>query len=591
MTKSAVCSQSFSNPIEGKVLDKWMEVDKTLNMLRNTVNTVFRLVDDMVYLSKISHSEWQQDQEFQEEIEAIVIHNSIKSLQDELKTQVCSSENISQLMYKISSLRLELDFISRSLSSFELGYLPCHGSHESGEEWNSSWKDNVNQKCSNHISLPTSLQEENDKFEPKISALDRMDSAQLKHMSSDELISLFITEMVNMKRNHESMLQEKTEAYFSLRRELLKRGPLSVRKDKEFDSLKKKIPEVIVMLDGILKEKKELPVSYEDSMNIHILKDRLDAMLSENCQLKELLANKREEVKSLSSQVSDATDRISHHSLTEADLFEEARKCDVKDSDMKFRFMQDICGTIFREAVKDAEATMEWGITKSDMEYIIVQDICRIIYKEAVKDAQAAINIIKAEYEKERLETEEKEQLKQEKLSLLKLLAEKEKLAMEIESTLMKEKECCELVCQELNQLKDCVNQQERLISESFMELDLCKSRFEEALEFIGQYEGEINKLDQKLKLAMEELCVAAEERRALHAAIQVKEDTITLVKFKERECRKEMESIISSIEGLSKAFVDFECQLTNNVEQNILRYLLTITLFYFYLINLFLFI
>ncbi|XP_042520688.1 WPP domain-associated protein-like isoform X2 [Macadamia integrifolia] len=588
--KSAVGSQGLGNHIQRKVYDKWEEVDETINMLRNTVNTVFYRVDDIAYLSKTSHSEWQQDQEFQEEIEAIVIQNSIKSLQEELNIHVCSSENISQLMNEISSLREELGFISRSLSSFELGYLPCHGSHESGEECNATRNDSVNQNVCNHISLPASLQMENDKLEPKSSVLDRMDSAQLKCMSSDELISLFKAEMVNMKRNHESMLQQKTEAYFSLWRELLKRGPLSVRKDKEFDSLKKKIPEVIVKLDDILNKKKEFTVSYEDSMNIHILKDRVNAMLSENHQLKELLANKREEVKSLSSQVPGATDKISHRSLTGADLFEEARKWDVEDSDLKFRVMQDIYGTIFREAVKDAEATVDWGITNSDMEYIIMQDICRIIYKDAVKDTQAVVNIIKAEYENEnkrrvsletmlletrkalRLGTEEKEQLKQEKLSLSKLLAEKEKLALEIESALMKEKECSELVCQEFNLLKDCVNQQERLISESFTELDLSKSRFEEALEFIGQYEGGIMKLDQKLKLAMEELCVADEERRALHGAIQAKEGTITLAEFKEREHRKEMESIILSIEGLSKAFVDFESQLTKNVAQNTLR-------------------
>ncbi|XP_043701944.1 WPP domain-associated protein [Telopea speciosissima] len=621
-TMLGVGTQRVGGHIQGNVEDKWEEVDKTLNLLRSIVNTVLDQVDDVVYLSKTSHSEWQQEQEFQEEIEAMVIQNSIKSLQEELKIEVCIGENIKQLVNEISSLRQELDFISKSLFSSESGYLPCHGSHESAEEWNASSKDNINQKASNHISLPSSLQKENGKLEPKSSSLDRMDSAELKHRSIDELIIFFQGEMAIMKRNHESMLQEKTEAYFSLRREFLKeRGPLSLRRDKVFDSLKKKIPEVILKLDGLLKEKKELPVSYEDSMSIRFLKDRLDALHSENRLLKDLLANKREEVKCLSSQVSDATDKMSHHSLMEVDLLEETRKlncvmedfkmdvsvreeinicilrdvvrkfkCDVEDSDTKFRVMQDICKIIFRESIKDAEAMMEWGITDSDMEYIIMQEVCGTIHREAVKNAQAAINLIKAEYEKENgkivcleatfletkkalsLETEEKEQLKQDKLSLLTVVAEKEKLAEEIESAMIKEKKCYELVCQEIDQLKDHVNQQERLISESNKESDTTKSKFEEALKRIGQYKGEISKLDQNLKLAMEKLSLAEGERRDLHAAIQEKQATISLLNSKEREQRKEMKCIMISIEGLSKAVADFECRLTKNVEQNSLR-------------------
>ncbi|KAJ4981137.1 hypothetical protein NE237_031974 [Protea cynaroides] len=617
-TMSGVGSQR----VGGNIDDKWGEMDKTIDKLRIIVNSVFHQFHDMVYLSKTSFSEWQQHQKFQEEIEALVIQNSIKSLQKELKVQVCSGENINQLINEISSLRQELDFISKYLSSFESGHLPCHGSHETVEEWNATLKDNFNQKVSNHISLPSSPQEENGKIDPKSSSLGRMDSAQLKHMPKDELISFFKAEMAKMKRNHESMLQEKTEAYFSLRREILReRGPLSLRKDKEFDSLRKKIPEVILKLNGILKEKKELPVSYEDSMNIRILRDRIDALHSENRLLKDLLANKREEATCLSSQVSDTTDKMSHHSLTEADLVEETKKLkcviedlkmdvsvreeinicilrdvfrklqwDVEDSDTKFRIMQDICAIIFREAVKDADAMMEWGITDSDVEYIIMQEICGIIHREAVKDAQAAVGLINAEYEKEkgnivcleakllgtkkvlRLETEEKEQLKQEKISLSKLMAEKEQLVLEMESQLMKEKECSELVFQERSQLKDHVNQQEKLLAESRRESCSTKSKFEEAIKRIDQYEGQIGQLDQKFKLAMKELTVADEERRGLHAAIQEKQSTISLVRSKEREHRKEMESIMFSIGGLSKAAAEFLCRLSKTVEQNSLR-------------------
>ncbi|OVA05849.1 hypothetical protein BVC80_8409g2 [Macleaya cordata] len=619
-----------SGTLQGKGSEKWVEIDKSLSDLKNIIMKVCDRVDSMVYLSKTSLCEWRQEREFQEELEAIVIQNSIRSLHDqfeaklwEQKAQICGSQSINQLakINELSSLRDELDAISKSLSSSETGMLLSQGSYDSED---TKRKDHFHRKVlSNHISAPSSLTEGNGKHESNRTTLETMDSAQLKHMSKDELINYFKTEMTKMKRNNESVVQDITEKYFSLKREFLKeRDPSSpLRKDKEFDSLRKKIPEVILKLDDILMESEKLPVVYDNAENLCGLKGRLDTLLSENRRLKDSLSNKRREVKSLSAQVSDAANKMSHHSLAEANLLKQIRKlkCDiedtkieisvreeihkcilrdmigkikwhVEDSRMESVAVREICEIVLREALMDPKATIEWGVEDSDMESITMQEMCGIIFREAIKDAEATINMMKMEYEKEHerrvsleasllesektlsLEIKEKEWLKQEMLLISASMEEKEKLALEAGSTLMKEKEHFDLICQELNRLRDQVSQQERLISESSMESNLINSKLEAASDQMRLYDEQISKLDQKLKLAMKDLKLANEETKLLHDIIQEKQNVILSLEGKEMEHKKQIESIITTVQRLSKTAADFERRAVEDVEKNNLR-------------------
>ncbi|KAL6332312.1 hypothetical protein AAG906_004876 [Vitis piasezkii] len=601
--------------LQEKASEKWTDVDKTIDTLMTTLDTVYEQVNNIVYLSKASVSEWLQDWEFQGEIEAMVIEHSIRSLREEFEERLwnqnahfCGNGSVywPEKMKEISRLRQELDAISKMLSTSEFGQIISHGSCEIGEEWNNTkGTDHFHRKVlSNHVSPATSVWEGNGKHEEsKTSMPENLESSSLlKHMSKEELFNHFKTEMTKMRRNHESQVQEMAEQYISLKGKFLKeRGSsLPLRKDKEFDAMRKKIPEVILKLDDILVENEKLPAFSNNAESLGSLKDRLDTLLSENHQLRDSLTDRKKEVRYLSTQLSVAAEKMSQHSLAEA-KFEDVNKCilsevtnqikcDTEESNMESTLMQQIYEVILREAAQNAETTSKYEIEDSDLEFIIMQWLSAIIYREAMKDAEAKLNIMNVKYDREnearvsieikvvekekalRLEFDEKERLKQEIILLEASLEEKERSALEIADALVKEKEQFELASQELNNLREHTNQQQIFISESSHEADITKGNLVEALEQIDLQKVEICELKQKLEITRKELGETDEQRRMLLAVAQETQNALSLVEAREREHSKQMESIIVFMNGLSKVMAEFEGRVEKDIKRNSFR-------------------
>ncbi|CAL5346429.1 unnamed protein product [Camellia sinensis] len=563
-------------------------VDKRLNTLKTTVDTICTQADDMVHLAKASLCECQQEQEFQREVETMVIRSSIMSIHDEFEDKLrdqnahlCGSQSMNWLerINEVSNLRKELDVILKSLSNAETGQLISHGSHD---------MDHFHHKAlSNHVLPSTSILDGNGKLEESKNGMpDNWDAAQLKHMSKDELVNYFNSMITKMRRNHESKVQELTEVYFGLKRDYLKMkekgkikekgSSLPLQKDTDLDILRKKIPEVILKLDDILVENEKIATLSNNVESLGNLKDRLNGLLSENRQLKESLAYKRKEVKCLSSQASDASDRMSHHASKEANLLklisnlkadakdaeiealvsEEVYKCvlrevtaqinrDTEELALQSIAMQEVYEIIYREASQDAEATSKSEIGDSDIESLVMQGLCGVIFKEAIKDAQSQINNLNRKY-----------------------LHENEiRVSLEL-----KNEEESRLMIEENNNLKDQASLLQTLVSERSKELDLTKGELEEVLEQIDVDKVEMNKLNQKLELKTNEFREADEQRNWLMAVIQEKQNAILLLGVKENEQSKQMQEIIVLVHGLSKAFSDFERQAAEGIEKNNLR-------------------
>ncbi|THG04065.1 WPP domain-associated protein [Camellia sinensis] len=563
-------------------------VDKRLNTLKTTVDTICTQADDMVHLAKASLCECQQEQEFQREVETMVIRSSIMSIHDEFEDKLrdqnahlCGSQSMNWLerINEVSNLRKELDVILKSLSNAETGQLISHGSHD---------MDHFHHKAlSNHVLPSTSILDGNGKLEESKNGMpDNWDAAQLKHMSKDELVNYFNSMITKMRRNHESKVQELTEVYFGLKRDYLKMkekgkikekgSSLPLQKDTDLDILRKKIPEVILKLDDILVENEKIATLSNNVESLGNLKDRLNGLLSENRQLKESLAYKRKEVKCLSSQASDASDRMSHHASKEANLLklisnlkadakdaeiealvsEEVYKCvlrevtaqinrDTEELALQSIAMQEVYEIIYREASQDAEATSKSEIGDSDIESLVMQGLCGVIFKEAIKDAQSQINNLYRKY-----------------------LHENEiRVSLEL-----KNEEESRLMIEENNNLKDQASLLQTLVSERSKELDLTKGELEEVLEQIDVDKVEMNKLNQKLELKTNEFREADEQRNWLMAVIQEKQNAILLLGVKENEQSKQMQEIIVLVHGLSKAFSDFERQAAEGIEKNNLR-------------------
>lgn len=572
--------------------EKWIYLDKAFESLKDTLDIFCRRMLVMGQLPEASLSEWQQEQEFRSEIERMVISNGIWGLQQDFEQKLwdlydSERRNCFNQHKEISSLRQELDSVFKMLSVSEAGHLLSHGSLENTEEW-------CHNKRADHFHvnlsmdhLPPSTTEENGKQEEStINKPENVDSASLKHMSREDLV----TYITKMRRNHESQVQEKTEENFRLRRELLnlkERGSsFPLKKDKELEMLKKKIPNVISKLDEILVGNEKVHQFSENIESLSSLKDRLNFLQSENHQLKDTLSDKKKEFKSLSSHLSAAVERLSQQQLIEKNLLQtiakleddvgdahaqvsviqDVYKCFFEDIVSEFRCItQEIYEVIFKEASHSAQASSGFQIEEADMESTVMQgllDINHIIFKETLVNADEAL----------KSEVAEKEKLKYEMLMLKSVVEEKEKLIQGAADALVQEKQKTEVASEQLNSLRAEIVVKHELIAENSKELDITKGNLVAALEEIKQYKERMHQLHQNLEQKTNKLTETDEERSILCALTQKQEEALKQIEAKERESKKQMESTINLSQKLLAMFTDFEARVNKDISRNCLR-------------------
>lgn len=608
-----------------KESEGWVDVNRILDSLKMTLENICYQADDMIRLSKSTLIQWHWERNLQEELESMVMHSSIQTIQEEFEQKLWSenalltgSQSVDWIkkFSQISDVRKELDALLKSLSYPEREQLPSHGSHDA---------DHFHRKAlNNHINSSTSLRDGNGILEDsRTDVPENYEAAQLKHLNKEQLVGHFNNVITKLRRDHESTVQQLTEEYFSLKREYLKERDSSLphKKDKEFDLLRKKIPEVILKLDDILVENDKPPASNSNIESFHDLKDGLHGLLSENHQLRDSLRDKKNEVKLLSSQVADAAEKSLQHSIVEANMhkkignlisaLEDARieaavvedvykcvvseiggcmKCETEESDLKFLIMEQVYDIVLNGVVGKAEVAPTFEFEDSELQSLIAQGIYDVVFRESLKDAvekldkwydkyliesqsRRSLEVKAAEKENQlKSEIEHHERLKQEVAVLANSLQEKEKFAMDISTRLTKEREQLELATQELYNLRTDANQQKLLVSQSSNELELVRGQLAEASSQIEADKVEIEKLNKKLEEAHQDLEEVDKQRKMQLALNQEKHASLLLLESKERELRSQMEAIIVDTLGLSKMLADFECKVTGKIKANNLR-------------------
>lgn len=612
------------------VSERLIGVDSTFNGLQSTLDSFFSQLKDMVHISKTSLREMQQEWELRAEIEAIVTTDYIRSLHSEFERKLwdlnsyshgCENHwSLKKIKEITAPLREELVVLSNLLSGDDNGHLISQVSLEDGEECLINKRtDHLNRKLSGNHLLSASPWEASGKHDELIiTRPENLDPAQLKHMGRDELISYFKTEMTKMKRFHESKIQEKTEEVFSLKREYMKdRGlSLTVRKDKEFEGLKRKIPEVLLKLDDILMESNTVPQSNGDAVSFGTMRERLEDLLTENHWLRGVLSDKKKEVKCLLSQISNDAKQISSHSSAEAKLFEMIGNLSCKREDAQIEatisevvyicvikemmaYIHHISGNLYaqkniREDVHEiahvAECSCQSEFENLNTESAILQGLDGMIFAEVLKDVKEKlchsndlyINEMKlrASLEWEAMERErsleskisENEKLKQETTQLALLVEEKEKLAQETANELSIQMKQCGIISQELDLLKAESSRQQILIAEMDKKSELMKGNLAQGLEQIKVYERELNNLNEKLSLAVEELSKANEERGLFLVANQEKENAVVLLRVKERENLKQLELMTGTVHELLKKVAGLEQSISEDIQRKNMR-------------------
>ncbi|KAL1562559.1 WPP domain-associated protein-like [Salvia divinorum] len=579
----------LSGILHEKHSESWVDVNKTLQCLNTTFDSVCKKVDDILICSNITFCESQQGDKLLAKVENVVTQTMFRSPREEFEeklendSKLCGIQNMNWLekFNDVASLGIKLEAIQKSLSMPE-SELVSHGSNDF---------ENFHPKAfGNHVTRPTSLYGENGTVdEPNVHVAESYDFQQLKHMSKEELVTYFSNIITKIKRDNESDLHQLTDKYFCLKREYLKMKGSFVAHMKydEFDALRKKIVQVSSKLENFLSENNRFPALTNTLQSWENMKHKLESLLSENNHLRDCLNDKGNEVKCLKEQVSSAASEILQHSLAEqnirklveslqsaleescikASLSEEIYKsvlreqiaqirCSSEDSDMELLITQEISDIILREAAIPAKTANKYGFEDSDIESLIMQGFPSLVFTEIIRDAgqqldnlhqKALINqekvtsLERKSLEKEnelRLEVEEKDKLKQEMQDLRFAMEHKERLAMDLSVSLSKERERFELASKDLIALREHASR-------------------------------ERNKLDQKLAQAEAVLTEVDRERSAAFTLIQKLNDKLSLSEAREQTIKKEMEMAANRF---SKLFAEFEWAVSGAIKSTTSR-------------------
>ncbi|XP_057544822.1 WPP domain-associated protein [Amaranthus tricolor] len=575
------------------------DLEKAYNSLKTTLTVMCQQVDEFAYSPESSAEEWKVELNIHKEVEAMVFGTVIVGLRDDYEEQLWSVNNVLALIDKfneIPGIRHQLDSILKCFVGHEVGNLSPQGSIE---------MDHFHRKV-----LPsTHLWDANHKHkESKYSMPDNLEISQLKHMSAGDLYQHFKTVITEMKRENESTVQQMTEEYFALKRELLKErefvkeiGPFAaLKKDKEFEIVRKKIPEVLVKLDDMVRDNEKLSKFCNHS------RDTLDSLLGENRRLKEFLYKQKQEVHCLSLQTSDARKKLMEHSLAEenlhkmvkdlklalqdqhieASISEEVYKCvirettasvnsNLEDLDLKSVILEAVYGTIYEGALHAVDVVSKSDFEENlDMQSCLTQQIYEILFQEVVGKMSMELNELKdecsdsfkrrvSEIENElTMKVEENDKLRRNVLLLENSIKEYDKKVLDIRA--LHDKERAEFT-EEHNKLSGKIRNQEVVISEKNGELVLLKNKMED-------FQTKVEVLNKKLDLSEDKLRKFNEEKACFISIIEQNKNYTASIKAKDSEHIKHMESICHVIQDLSKFFGDFEHRFNKSIEWQYMR-------------------
>ncbi|CAL9763644.1 unnamed protein product, partial [Musa acuminata subsp. burmannicoides] len=529
-------------------------IDGSADELEAVLTATHQEIYDTCFSSEYLVNEQLWEHRFQQEVISIMVQNLIREDQDDIEAKISKqkilvdtfTKNWQKNINDLSTMHQELHDISASLLTSESGLAFSRHSPEDAVK------------------------------------LTITDTSHLKHMTKAELITNYITQMTNMKRQYDLALQEKTEELYILKREFLKEkgcNALQYRRDKEGELLRKKIIGFVSTLDNILLENEKLSVVQSQQNMLHNLSQRIGVLLLENQQLKYLLVEKRMEVIHVAALVSNVINRSANCSKVEEDLLEHHKefKSDAEDRITETMIRDKIEKILLRELVDE----LEIGIKYLDLECKMTQDISFTLCREYLEDVVSSINSFVEKHYREKdsfatlvvekemalsLLMEENEKLKQEKDLLLTLINEKEKLLFETEVKAMKQKEYHDNVCHELNMLREQLGNQSLHISDCKKDNDSMKEKLAEMLKQVPQYEAELRKINQKYKVALDSLEKLEKQKNFLHELVEEKQMKLELAVAREEEHSKFMTTVLSSIKELSETILQSECSLTNKL-------------------------
>lgn len=471
--------------------------------------------------------------ELQREISGILIQNYVCGLRQEYEMKLwehrnCISalnRNWAEKVSEITALRDELrDVLCVMVASEPATHHHHHRSHGSLED------ETIIAKTEGDSEPPVTEKSSE-------STLEIPDFSLLKHMHGEEITSFLRTEWLKLRRQHESELHEKTEELFRVKREHAKeKASLPLKKERELELHRSKLLQTIARLGEIASRKEESCSDCNEDEEMCRLKDRIGVLLQENNRLRGLLADKKQEVKHLSLQVSDSRSKIAQYSLPESKLSNNCEKLRAELEDFKIeRHLNDLLdSSVFREVCHNYEDQ----ICDLDQQGSFLRDLLD------EKEDQLSIMY------------EDRQKLKHENDQLV-----------SIAGSIIQHHDQANLVHDELMIYKEKLCEQELLILESKGEYNSMKRCLYEAMQQIQVCKQEILGLTENLTSMSIALEKAKEQNASLDATIR--EMKKTPGQSIGSHWGQTGEFDLASMEKLSKTYSDFENRLVETMKRN----------------------
>lgn len=513
-------------------------LEKCVDNLEMMMNNMSKLVDSVLLVSKTSINELEKEEELKGGVEEF---------------QEAGSENIdlAEKLSKISDLRSELESFTKLLPSNDSGHLISHSSFDVENAHPNPLRSELSSKW-----------EENwESTESKPGIPDSFEANKFTHLTKEEVVQFFDNRIRDIRREHEAEMHELTDKYINLKGKYLSERRSYVLPNKDFEVLKRKIPEVVSKLNSILFESDEFFKKGESVASVN-------ALLRENRQLSDTLAVKTDEVKRLMSQPFAVSEKNDISLETDTSVIEElnSKIQDMKaESELNIAAMHDVYEVLLGEA----RSTCTSAIEDAHMESLYMQDLLEIVFKEALTYQERKFENLHKEYltATEKLVSLEKKATEMEAERILEA-EEREKLRNEVQQLRnLVEKET--LAKDELNDLRKQASWQETLMSKTNKELEELSDKLSKAQTKLLSDSMEIHSLNQKLALAMEEIKVLTDSKNMVLALSEEKQSFMSLIEAKEKEHRKQMEAIVVLVDELSTKFVEFECRVSRDVVSN----------------------
>ncbi|XP_043712155.1 uncharacterized protein LOC122660956 [Telopea speciosissima] len=360
-----------------------------IDILKETLDLAFGMMDNAISLSEVGPIEQQWRCNIEKDISAIVCRGFLSDIQKNFESKVSEGRkkvtlgllgaSWSNLMDEMTELRQELELlVSQTV-------IPVKD------------RDSATVPSQSDAGYKVTVQSTNHSRESSVSegdcgsAVGRCDMSNGASVKVDKLEHMeeplkddqaggscnFVSKIV---RNHESIIRQKNEELNWLKGEILReKGSSSSRKDKDSDSLKKRILDIIVRLDNTIKGSDNLDAKYDDYECIS--EDKI--LPSKSLSQYGLASDKTAAIHDM-SKVPEKVDREPHFCSVDSDMREVIKQLKQEREDSSFQTMiaEDIYVIFLRKEVKDHLELYN----NFDTESLIKEDVFKDFFRKMVDE-------------------------------------------------------------------------------------------------------------------------------------------------------------------------------------------------------------